>query len=246
MVIDKKSYVPLYIQISNLILEMIENNKLKEGDLISSENQLVQELGVSRMTVRQAINNLVSNGYLEKKRGIGTFVKKQDLDRIEISLNIFENFTSQIRRIGKKPHSKVIVFEKRIANKRIAKILGIGEKDEFLYIERLRYMDEIPLFLEQSYMRYSMFSDINEKVLEGSKYEYIKKKGYKIKGSDREIMAEISSEYVSELLNLSGNEPVLKLNATAYLENGEAFEYSEITFNQRKYKFILKSEYKKD
>ena len=225
---------------------MIENNKLKEGDLIPSENQLVQELGVSRMTVRQAINNLVSNGYLEKKRGRGTFVKKQDLDRVEISLNVFENFTQSIRRIGKKPHSKVVLIEKRTANKRIAKILGIGEKDEVLYIERLRFMGETPLLLEQSYMLYPMFSDINEKVLEGSKYEYIEKKGYRIKGSEREIMAEIPSVYVTELLNLGGNEPVLKLNAIAYLENGKAFEYSETTFNQRKYKFIIKGEYKKD
>ena len=105
MTIDKKSYVPVYIQISNLILEMIENNRLKEGELIPSENQLVQDLEVSRMTIRQAINNLVSNGYLEKKRGRGTFVKKQDLDRIEISLDVFENFTQQIRRIGKEPRS---------------------------------------------------------------------------------------------------------------------------------------------
>ena len=69
--------------------------------------------------------------------------------------------------------------------------------------------------------------------LEGSKYEYIEKKGYFIKGSNREITAEIPSEYISELLNLAGNEPVLKINATAYLENGKAFEYSETTFQPK-------------
>ena len=246
MNIDKTSYVPMYIQIRKQILEMIENKKLKEGDPILSENQLVRELGVSRMTIRQAINNLVSNGYLEKKRGIGTFLKKQDLDRIEISLNIFENFTQQIRRIGKEPSSKVKIIEKRISNKRIARILGIEEKEKILYIERLRFMGKTPLLLEQSYMLYPMFNDINIRILEGSKYEYIEKNGYSIKGRRSEIMAEIPSEYVSELLNLVENQPALKINSIAFLEKGKAFEYSETTFNQRKYRFTLKGEYKKN
>jgi DNA-binding GntR family transcriptional regulator len=151
-----------------------------------------------------------------------------------------------VRRIGKKANNKVVLIEKKTANERVAKLLDIKVGEDVFYMERLRCIGENPFLLEQSYMPYSMFSDLDEEVLEGSKYEYVEKKGYTIKESNREIIAEIPSEYVSELLNLSKNEPVLKAKSVSSLADGRVFEYTEVSYSQRKYKFILKAEYKKE
>ena len=81
--LDKNSLIPLYVQLENLLLEMIESGELKVGDIIPSENELSKNYSISRMTAKKAIDNLTVKGFLERVKGKGTFViGKEKKDRV--------------------------------------------------------------------------------------------------------------------------------------------------------------------
>lgn len=241
--IDRNSRLPIYVQIEKYFLDLIEGGKVKPGELFPSETVLSKELGVSRMTIRQAINNLVLNGYLERSRGKGTFVLERNQEKLELPLDKLRNFSREVQKSGKTPKNTVVEFKVIEANEEVAQILKIKKGERVYYMERLRCLEDIPAVLEQTYMRYDLFEDLTEDIIRASKYKYIKEKGYKIKESKREILAEVPLGNVATLLKLKRNEPVLKAKSVTYLADGTPFEYSEISYNQNKYKFTLVAEY---
>jgi len=241
--IDRNSRVPIYVQIEKYFLDIINRKEIKPGELFPSETTLSKELEVSRMTIRQAINNLVLNGYLERSRGKGTFVLERNLEKLELPLDKLRNFSREVQKSGKIPKNTVVEFKLVEASEEIAQILKIKKGERVYYMERLRCLGDIPAVLEQTYMRYDLFEDLTEDVIMASKYKYIKEKGYKIKESKREILAEVPLGDVAALLKLKRNEPVLKAKSVTYLIDGTPFEYSEISYNQNKYKFTLVAEY---
>lgn len=241
--VDRNSRLPIYVQIENYFLKEIEEGRLKAGDLFPSETVLCKELGVSRMTIRQAVNNLVLNGYLERNRGKGTFVLERNAEKIELPLDKLRNFSKEVQKSGKTAKNTVVEFRVTKASPEIAEILKIKPGDKVYYMERLRCLEDVPAVLEQTYMRYDLFDDLTEDVIKSSKYKYINNKGYRIMESKREILAEVPMGNVASLLKLKRNEPVLKAKSTTFLKDGTPFEYSEISYNQNKYKFTLVAEY---
>lgn len=241
--IDRNSRVPIYAQIEKYFLNLIESGDLKPGDLFPSETILSKELSVSRMTIRQAINNLVLNGYLERSRGKGTFILERNADKIELPLDKLRNFSKVAQNSDKPVKNEVVDFKIIPATDEIARLLTIKKGEKVYYMERLRCLGDTPAVLEQTHMRYDLFEDMTEEIIKASKYKYIVEKGYKIKGSKREILAEVPLGQVAELLKLKRNEPVLKAKSIAYFEDGTPFEYNEISYNQNKYKFTLFSSF---
>lgn len=241
--IDRNSRLPIYVQIENYFLKEIEEGRLRAGDLFPSETVLSRELGVSRMTIRQAVNNLVLNGYLERSRGKGTFILERNPDKIELPLDKLRNFSKEVQKSGKAAKNTVVEFKLVEASSGIAEILRIKPGEKVYYMERVRCLEDTPAVLEQTYMRYDLFEDLTEEVIKSSKYKYIREKGLEIKESKREILAEVPLGNVASLLKLKRNEPVLKAKSITYLKDGTPFEYSEISYNQNKYKFTLVAEY---
>ena len=110
-------------------------------------------------------------------------------------------------------------------------------------MERLRCLDNDPVVLEQSYIVFSLVPEINIDVLETSKYQYLKSNGITPDYAGREYLAEIPSEHIAGLLKLQRNEPVLKAKSLVFLKDQSILEYSEISYNQKRYKFTLASKY---
>ncbi|MGL4402609.1 MAG: GntR family transcriptional regulator [Fusobacteriaceae bacterium] len=239
--LDKNSHVPIYIQISNNFLKMIENGELKPGDAILSENQLAAGYKISRMTAKKAVDNLMMLGKVERIRGKGTFIKR-DESKIELPLNKLRSFTQKVREMGKEPMNRVLELKIIIADQEISRFLGIKKGDEVFYMERLRLVDDIPAVFEQSYMPKYLVPDLTREDLLKSKFEYIWSKGYKIGYSEREILAQIPSEYICEILQLKRTEPILYATCLTKLLDGRTLEYSQVSYNQRKYKFKLITE----
>src|SRR5690554_138709 len=102
--IDRNSRLPIYSQIEDWIKDKILNNDFKVDDMIPSERELMNLFSVSRHTIRQAIGNLVNDGYLYRMSGKGTFVKDRHLIYKE---NKYTSFTEDMKQIGKKLYSKV-------------------------------------------------------------------------------------------------------------------------------------------
>lgn len=241
--VDKFSTLPLYTQVERYLLDYIEQNNLQPGDLVPSENEISAELSISRMTIRQAVNNLVLKGILTRQRGKGTFVNDRNPVRIEIPLDQLRGISQRLSSVKGTPCNKIVRFETCKANSEIAGLLKLSEDDDLYYMERLRCIDDDPVVFEATYMPCSLLPEIDESILQDSKYQYLISLGLTPFAADREYLAEIPSEYVASLLKLQRNEPVLKAKSVAYLESHQPFEYSEISYNQKRYRFTVTAEY---
>ena len=171
--LDKNSLIPLYVQLENLLLEMIESGELKVGDIIPSENELSKNYSISRMTAKKAIDNLTIKGFLERVKGKGTFVIGKE-KKIELPLNRLRGFTQKVKEMGLIPKNIVPILERRKADKKLAKLLGIDENEDVWYMERIRQIDDTPAVFEQSYIAISLLPNLTRKDLMSSKFEYVR------------------------------------------------------------------------
>jgi len=146
--------LPIYYQLSKTIEKNIEDGIFKKGEAIPSERLLSSEYNVSRMTVRNAINELVLKGKLEKIQGKGTFVVGKNIVQ---NLSSLYSFTREMEKQGKISSTKLVCKDTMIANSKIAKNLGIDIDKRIIYVERLRYIDEQPVILERTYFDYNEY-----------------------------------------------------------------------------------------
>ncbi|MDF9823792.1 GntR family transcriptional regulator [Breznakia sp. PF5-3] len=153
--------LPVYYQVANKIEENIEKGIWKKGEPIPSERELIKIYSVSRITVRNAIDELVKKGKLEKIQGKGTYVLGKSIIQ---NLGNLYSFTREMEKQGKISTTKVLDVSIIKANTKIANQLGVKEEAEVIYIERLRCADEEPIMIERSYFskdKYGFILDID-------------------------------------------------------------------------------------
>ena len=141
---------PLYYQLALQIKENIEKGVWRKGDPIPSERELIKLYNVSRITVRNAIDELVKQGKLEKIQGKGTYVIEQSIVQ---NLGNLYSFSKEMEQQGKISRTKLLSIQIQPCNYKIAKKLNINEDDEIICIERLRCADELPVMVERSYFK---------------------------------------------------------------------------------------------
>ena len=168
-----KNGLSMYQIIEQDIKYRIEEGILRNGDMIESENVLKEMYNVSRMTVRQALNNLVRDGYLYRHKGKGTFV---NCDKLEKKIYGLVGFSEEMRRLNRVPSSKVISFELITPDDKLKDKLALTTNEQVYFIRRVRYGDNMPVLLEHMYIPSSLFKDLNEHVFESSFYDYVEKK----------------------------------------------------------------------
>ena len=154
--LDRRSPIPVYIQISDAIRASIQSGKLPPDSVLPPSEQICEELGITRMTLRQAYNVLAREGLVDAQRGRGTFVRRS---RIERTLGQMVSFSEEMRAWGKKPSSKLLSFERTVPSEPAAEFLGDGQ---VYRIERLRLADEIPIALEEVQIPVRSCPDLEE------------------------------------------------------------------------------------
>src|SRR5690554_2935164 len=122
---------PIYMTIQNDIKKDINDGVFQIGDLVPSENELKDKYNVSRMTVRQALNNLVNDGYLYRHKGKGTFISER---KIEKNIHGVRSFTEEMAAMNRKVSNKILKFEKILVPNTIADKLFLSKKDEVYHI----------------------------------------------------------------------------------------------------------------
>lgn len=229
-----------YEKIAFDIKEDILSEKYKPNEQLPFEKELCEKYNVSKMTVKKALDLLVNDGLIIKRRGSGTFVKditEKEIQRI-IEKKQFSGLTTTS--IGHKVTSKVLEFKIINATKEIADILKI-EEDEFIYfVHRVRYVDDKAVVIEKTYIPLNLIPGMKLADVKKSIYGYIKDKlGLNIQSAHSTVRAMKSDELDREYLNLEKDEPILEVERVAYLDNGKVFEYS---FSRHRYdKFEFKS-----
>ncbi|GGM86964.1 GntR family transcriptional regulator [Thermopolyspora flexuosa] len=154
--IDPGSPVPKYFQLREILLDLIERNELPIGSAIPSERELSACYGLSRMTVRQAVDHLVSEGRLHRVPGKGTFVARP---KIEMTLQL-RSFTEDMRARGMEPGARDLDRRVVRASPHLARRLGLRPGDEVHYLERLRTADGEPLCIERVHIPVALAPDL--------------------------------------------------------------------------------------
>ena len=160
--IDKSSPVPLYFQVKEFIMNKIEHNEWKLNSAIPSELKLCEEFQISRGTVRQALNDLINEGYLIRKHGLGTYVNRPTYVNPVSSFYFVE-----LNERNKKAKLKRKIFSKKVIepNEKIKKIMDININKELYEIKALLLIDKNPICLEVSYLLKDLFPNLKIKDL---------------------------------------------------------------------------------
>ena len=229
----EKKRIAQYKIIEQNLRESISVGHYKPGDMIPAEIDLASTYGVSRVTVRKALDNLTAQGLLQRVVGVGTFVKSQI---VKEKVPQLLGFTDEITQMGMTPSTRVAAFELVRVPDQLCQTLQL-EKDEMVYyIQRIRCANEIPFMLETTYMSARLFPDMSFKILSGSKYHYVEDTlGRKIAYSEHTVTPIMPSTEVIELFGLESEQPIIKVANTTYLENGQVLDFTELLYNSPKY-----------
>ena len=211
-------------------LRSLVTHELAVGDAIPSERLLCERFGVSRMTVRQAVDALVVEGLLEREQGRGTFVAPTKLD-LEVRLS---SFGEEMRRRGMEPSSKVLVAEEVPASSDIADALELLPGELVFYLHRVRYADGEPMAIEQTWLPSRLAPGLFEGGAPDSIYGELRRRGLEPDwGEDTVAAAEVDAQD-AELLGLRTGRAVLRL--TRHTFAGEiACTYSRSSYRADRY-----------
>lgn len=235
--ISKNNPVPIYYQIKEILLEMIENEELKCGDMIPTERELCEIQGVSRMTVNKAILELVNQGILYREQGKGTFVAKP---KEKHQLKYLKSFTEEMREQGLNSDVKILSFEVKEATKQVKTMLNMKEEDNrVIEIKRLRISDNEPVAIETAFIPHKLCPDLTREMIEGkSLYNVFREKyNYHPSMAKQTIEPIMLNEYERELLNEPSTSLALLFNRNTYTKDGIHIEYTNAIYRSDKYKY---------
>jgi len=239
--VDKNSQIPLYIQLIEIIKDMINNNELQEGHYLMSERDICKIQNVSRMTVNKAIINLVNEGILERRQGKGTFVsyKKQKL-----TYEKMQGFTEIANEKKIKVKNQILKFKLDKPNDLVKEYLQIKD-DSFLvfYIERIRFVDENPTILEKIYIPEYMCPNLNEDLINNNSLYKLYRERYmhKTQMAKQVINPIVLDKAQSKLLNVDLNSLALKIDRVVFTDKEDVLEYTSSLFitDKHQYEIIL-------
>lgn len=236
-IVDKNSRTPLYLQLMNILIDMIENN-LEENEQILSEREICEIYNVSRTTVRQAMDELEKEGYIYKLHGKGTFVSPK---RVNQDLISFYSFTEEMKKLDKIPSSEVTGFEIVQADEKIASIFKINIEDLLYKISRIRKADGLPMMYETTYLPFSRFKGLTKDQLEDNPMYDILKKSFnaRITSAEEYFMPILTNKLESVYLDIKEGSPSLKIERLTY-ENTNVIEYTLSVARGDKFKYRVK------
>ena len=199
--IDPTNVIPKYYQLANILRQQIENGDFQPHVTIPSERQLEQRYNLSRPTIRQAIDLLSRQGYLYRVHGKGTFVSPPKLQKGMLELT---SFSEDMRHRGLKPGQRILEFGYVIPDSKTRQQLEISDNEKkVLRIKRLRYGDEEPMGLQDSYLAIDSANTITREEIEdkGSIYVILQEKlGIYPTEADETLEVTLATHEEAELL----------------------------------------------
>jgi GntR family transcriptional regulator len=239
--IDPTGVIPKYYQLANILRRQIENEDFQPHDAIPSERKLEQRYNLSRPTIRQAIDLLSRQGYLYRVHGKGTFVSPPKLQKGMLELT---SFSEDMSNRGLKPGQRVLEFEYVKPDSKIRRKLEITDNEKkVLRIKRLRYGDEEPMGLQDSYLALDSAHTITREEIEegGSIYVILQEKlGLYPTEADETIEVTLATHEEAELLNIKEGSPLLLNERTLWSQDRKAIEFVRILYRGDRYKYFVR------
>ena len=218
--LDNTIAVPLYEQLTTTLRERIDTHVFNFGEKIPSEAELCQKYGVSRITVRRAIDELVEEGYLERKQGKGTFVaqKRSPVTIMSFGENVTEGFSSRYNsKIGR---VKGIIVSKKeyVANKNEQSLLNLSEGDNVLILTRLMVLDGKPWMIDRATYPAKRFPGFFDVITDGVSTYQVMREAYHVHMSKahREITLAQATTEQGKLLGCPPSTPLFRIFKVVY------------------------------
>ena len=233
---DKDSVTPLYQQLKELILEALAQGILQPSDRLPSERQLSELIGISRLTVRHALNDLVNAGWLVAKAGKGTYVRDP---RLEQGIHQLMGLTEHMRRRGHTVSSKVVQAILLPASPGLVMEMKLKPGEELVLLERLRIVDGIPLGLERSFLVHKLCPGILEYDLAKNSLYGVLRSAYGLRPyrAEQTYEATLAERREAQLLGIAEGAAILFLERTVFLDTGEIIEHGCAWYCGDRYKF---------
>ncbi|NGM44425.1 GntR family transcriptional regulator [Rhodobacter sp. SGA-6-6] len=227
---------PLYLQLQRRIAEAIASGRLSPGDSLPAERDMAAMTGLSRVTVRNAIQALVAGGQLVQRRGSGTFVA-QKVERLEQALSLLTSFTEDMARRGRTVDSHWLSRRIDAPAPEEVMALGLGGEERVARLERVRRSDGVPLAIERASIPASILPD--PAAVEGSLYLALEKLGSRPVRAVQRISAANLGPRDADLLGVTPGVAGLKIERIGYLASGRVVEFTRSLYRGDAYDFAV-------
>jgi GntR family transcriptional regulator len=217
------------------VLDLIES--LSPGDSIPSERQLSVDLGVSRLTVRAALDDLVREGYLLRRRGAGTFVSEP---KVAKGVGTVSSFSDDMRERGMTPASRTLDLQVVTAGARLGRILHVSPSEEVAVIKRLRLADQEPMAIELLHVRQSLVPGLTAADLETNSFYALLNSRYQLEivGGTQTVEPTVTNEEESNALGVPLHSPALLFERVTRAATGDVIEFTSSTYRGDRYRLV--------
>jgi len=231
--VDRRSPVPLYHQVATQLADAIDAGTLVAGTKLDNEIALADRLGLSRPTMRKAIEELVGKGLLVRKRGVGTQVVHGRVRRELELTSLYDDLAAA----GKRPRTVVLLNRVEPAPAEVAEELGVAPGTEVRRLERLRRADDAPLAVLRNWLPADLVELADEELEEHGLYELLRERGTHLRIARQRIGARGARADEAGLRDLRPDQALLTMQRTAYADSGRAVEYGDHCYRPDSYSF---------
>jgi DNA-binding GntR family transcriptional regulator len=235
IVVDPDSPEPLYSQISRQLHAAIEDGRLPAGSRLGNEIDLAASLRLSRPTIRQAIQTLVNQGLLVRRRGVGTQVVRTKVARPLRLSSLFDDLAG----LGGRPESAVLVNRVEDAGADVAGLLEAPGLTRVRRLKRIRSADGEPLALMNNYLPEDVLDPGDDELRERGLYQLLRSAGVRLHAAEQHIGARLATEEDAELLTEEPGAALLTMQRTTYDDTGRVVEYGWHVYRASRYTFNL-------
>ncbi|MET9979749.1 GntR family transcriptional regulator [Streptomyces microflavus] len=231
--VDRTSPVPLYFQLAQQLEAAVEQGRLAPGTLLGNEIDLAARLGLSRPTVRQAIQSLVDKGLMVRRRGVGTQVVHSQVRRpLELS-----SLYDDLEAAGQRPATKVLRTTMEPATAGIAAALGLAEGTEVHLVERLRYAHDEPMALLRNHLPPDLLALPARELESTGLYRMMRASGITLHSARQSVGARAATAGEAGALDEEPGAPLLTMERTTYDDTGRAVEFGSHVYRASRYAF---------
>ena len=215
------------------VLELIE--RIGVGSALPSERQLSVDLGVSRLTLRAALDDLAREGYLVRRRGSGTYVQLRKIAQ-ELTMT---SFSEDMRRRGMKPGSRTLSLTWQLAGARLGRFLNVSPGAEIVVVTRLRLADGVSMAIEKLHIPAEVVPGVKPADLEGSFYELLRSRyGIEIAAATQTIEPTVTNEEESAALGVPLHSPAFLFERTSRDQNDRTLEFVHSIYRGDRYRIV--------
>lgn len=232
--INVRSPVPKYYQLKEIIRDMVEKEELEAGQAIPPERELCERYGVSRMTARQAVTELVNEGLLYRVQGSGTFVAEE---KVRQGMGRLTSFTQDMLERGMEASSTVVGVREVEAGPVVARLLRVDPGDRIVWVRRVRNADGKPMALETSHLLHDVAGGVLDADLAArSLYDVLAEGGVRMAAADQSYEAVPVNESESEHLGVPVGSPALLIERVTFNAEDRPFEYVKSVYRGDRYR----------